>query len=872
MSEVKIKEFAAQIRLPVDRLLDQLEHAGIKGKTGADALSDAEKKTLLLHLQSHAAVKRPEVSMKMRSKSSEIRQTSKTGAAKSVQVEVRKKRRVVMRGGSGTEDHASEVARLEAEKKQREIDRAQADEKRHAQAERLQVEKAAEEAKRQAEEDVSKQRALDEEQKRQTAADELEAEEKARKEQETQSQQAETITPEATETAEITETTAAAETPAAAPKKPDQSVSETVRKQLEARNKKAGKKTLANSELHVRRKHRGTVKRPVATRRRGNLQSTMADQHAFEKPTAPVVYDVAVPETISIGDLAAKMSVKAAEVIKAMMQMGTMATINQVIDQDTAILVVEEMGHGAHPAEPDSPEADLIDIEDDGAEAVSRAPVVTVMGHVDHGKTSILDYIRKAKVASGEAGGITQHIGAYRVSTDSGDICFLDTPGHEAFSAMRARGAKVTDIVVLVVAADDGVKPQTVEAINHAKTSGVPVIVAINKMDKEGADVDRVKQELANHEIVPEDWGGDTLMVEVSAHTGQGIDDLLESIVLQAELLSLEAANTGYARGAVVEARMEKGRGTVATILVSRGQLNKGDIVLVGREYGRIRAMLSDTGKPVKQAGPSTPVEIQGLSGVPVAGDELLVVDSERKAREIATNRQGHYKEVKLAKQQKAKLENMFNEMAEGGSVKSLNLIVKADVQGSVEALTDTLEKLSNEEVRVKVVHSMVGGINESDVNLAVAAGAIMVAFNVRADASSKKMMAKEDIDVHYYSIIYDVVDDVKAAITGMLSPVLREEFVGLVEVREVFHVPKVGAISGCFVKEGMVKRSLPVRVLRDNVVIFDGAIDSLRRFKDDVNEVKNGYECGIGIKNYNDIQPGDQIEVYEVVEQAAKL
>lgn len=876
MSEVKIKEFAAQIRLPVDRLLDQLEHAGIKGKTEADALSDNEKRTLLLHLQSHAAVKRPEVSMKTRSKSSEIRQTSKTGAAKAVQVEVRKKRRVVTRGSS-TEDHATEVARLEAEKKQREIDRAQADEKRQVQAERLQTEKAAEEAKRQAEEDVSKQRALEEEQKRQAAADELEAEEKARKEQEAQAQQtgkpveAEGATVEAEGATKDTETPAAAEaTPS--PKVPDQSVSETVRKQLEARNKKAGKKTLANSELHVRRKHRGTVKRPVATRRRGNLQSSMADQHAFEKPTAPVVYDVAVPETISIGELAAKMSVKAAEVIKAMMQMGTMATINQVIDQDTAILVVEEMGHDAHPAEPDSPEADLISIvEDDGAEAVSRAPVVTVMGHVDHGKTSILDYIREAKVASGEAGGITQHIGAYRVSTESGDICFLDTPGHEAFSAMRARGAKVTDIVVLVVAADDGVKPQTVEAINHAKTSGVPVIVAINKMDKDGADPDRVKQELANHEIVPEDWGGDTLMVEVSAHTGQGIDDLLESIVLQAELLSLVAVNTGNAIGAVVEARMEKGRGTVATILVNRGQLNKGDIVLVGREYGRVRAMISDTGKQVKQAGPSTPVEIQGLSGVPVAGDELLVVESERKAREIATSRQGQYKEVKLAKQQKAKLENMFNEMAEG-NVKSLNLIVKADVQGSVEALSDTLEKLSNEEVRVKVVHSMVGGINESDVNLAVAADAIMVAFNVRADASSKKMMAKEGIDVHYYSIIYDVIDDVRAAITGMLSPVLREEFVGLVEVREVFHVPKAGAISGCFVKEGFVKRSLPVRVLRDSVVIFDGSIDSLRRFKDDVNEVKNGYECGIGIKNYNDIQPGDQIEVYQVVEQAAKL
>ena len=878
MSEVKIKEFAAQIRLPVDRLLDQLEHAGIKGKTEADALSDSEKKTLLLHLQSHASVKRPDATMKMRSKSSEIRQTSKTGAARAVQVEVRKKRRVVTRG-PGAIDHAAEVDRLEAEKKQRQIDRAQAEEKRQAQAERLQTEKAAEDAKRQAEEDASKQRALEEEQKRQAAADELAAEEKAKKELEAQAQQADKVAePEVADAdvdvdadADAASADTKKEPDAATPKVPDQSVSETVRKQLEARNKKAGKKNLANSELHVRRKHRGTVKRPVATRRRGNLQSSMADQHAFERPTAPVVYDVAVPETISVGDLAGKMSVKAAEVIKAMMQMGTMATINQVIDQDTAILVVEEMGHGAHPAEPDSPEADLITIEDDGAVAVSRAPVVTVMGHVDHGKTSILDYIRKAKVASGEAGGITQHIGAYRVSTDNGDICFLDTPGHEAFSAMRARGASVTDIVVLVVAADDGVKPQTIEAINHAKTSGVPVIVAINKMDKEGADPDRVKQELANHEIVPEDWGGDTLMVQVSAHTGDGIDDLLESIVLQAELLSLEAVNTGNAMGAVVEARMEKGRGTVATILVNRGQLNKGDIVLVGREFGRIRAMISDTGQQVKTAGPSTPVEIQGLSGVPVAGDELLVVDSERKAREIATSRQSQYKEVKLAKQQKAKLENMFNQMAEG-DVKNLNLIVKADVQGSVEALTDTLEKLSNEEVRVKVVHSMVGGINESDVNLAVASGAIMVAFNVRADASSKKMMAKEEVDVHYYSIIYDVVDDVKAAITGMLSPVMREEFVGLVEVREVFHVPKVGAISGCFVKEGAVKRSLPVRVLRDNVVIFDGAIDSLRRFKDDVNEVKNGYECGIGIKNYNDIQPGDQIEVYEVVAQAAKL
>ncbi|MCP4010539.1 MAG: translation initiation factor IF-2, partial [Proteobacteria bacterium] len=803
MSEVKIKEFSAQIGLPVERLLDQLSNAGIKGKTVADGLTDGEKKTLLVYLQGQAAAsKKPETNIKSR-KSSEIRQTSKTGAAKAVQVEVRRKRRVVSRG-TPTENRSDEMARLEAEKKQRDIDRAQADELRQAQTERLNAEKAAEQAKRDAEEETSRQRALEEEQKRQQAADELAAEEKAKKEAKEKAEQ-EKIAPE-----ETTAQPASKTPPAAQEKKP------------------AGKKNLAGSELHVRRKHRGNVRRPTPSRRPRNLQSSIADQHVFEKPTAPVVHDVSVPETITVGDLAQRMSVKAAEIIKTMMQMGSMVTINQVIDQDTAMLVVEEMGHNAKPAEPDSPEADLVHVEDEGAEAVARAPVVTVMGHVDHGKTSILDYIREAKVASGEAGGITQHIGAYRVSTSNGDICFLDTPGHEAFSAMRARGAKVTDIVVLVVAGDDGVKPQTVEALNHAKTSGVPLIIAINKMDKEGADPDRVKQELANHEIVPEDWGGDTLMVEVSAHTGQGIDDLLEAIVLQAELLGLTAVDTGNAIGAVVEARIERGRGTVATILVNKGQLNKGDIVLVGREYGRVRAMLSDTGQQVASAGPSTPVEIQGLSGVPVAGDDLMVVDSERKAREIATSRQGQYKDVKLAKQQKAKLENMFNQMEEG-DVKSLNLIVKADVQGSVEALSDTLEKLSNEEVRVKVVHAMVGGINESDVNLAMASDAIMVAFNVRADNASKKLMAKEGVDVHYYSIIYDVVDDVKAAITGMLSPVLREEFVGLVEVREVFNVPKVGAISGCYVKEGFVKRSLPVRVLRDNVVIFDGAIDSLR-------------------------------------------
>ncbi len=842
MSEVKIKEFAAQIGLPVERLLDQLNNAGIKNKAASDALTDDEKKVFLLHLQRSSAAKKPEMNLKS-SKSTQVRQTTRTGAAKSVQVEVRKKRRVV--APSAAQDRTAELQRLEAEKKQRELDRAKAEEARLAREARLNAEKEAERAKQNAEEEASRQRALEEEQKRQAAADELAAQAKAEKEQKEQAEKA---------------------------------ALEKDNQKAEAKQESSGKddsaspkKDLSGSELHVRRKHRGNVKRPVSKRRPKNLQSTIADQHAFEKPTAPVIRDVAVPETITVGDLAQKMSVKAAEVIKVMMDMGSMVTINQVIDQDTAILLVEEMGHNAKPAEETKAEAKLIEVEEDGAEAVSRAPVVTVMGHVDHGKTSILDYIRKTRVASGEAGGITQHIGAYRVSTDSGDICFLDTPGHAAFSAMRARGAKVTDIVILVVAADDGVKPQTVEAINHAKTSEVPLIIAINKMDKEGADPDRVKQELANHEIVPEDWGGDTLMVEVSAETGQGIDDLLEAIVLQAELMTLTAVDTGKAMGAVVEARMEKGRGTVATILVNKGQLNKGDIVLVGREYGRVRAMVSDTGENIQSAGPSTPVEIQGLSGVPVAGDELIVVDSERKAREIATERQGQYKEIKLANQQKAKLENMFNQMEEG-DVKTLNLIVKADVQGSVEALSDTLEKLSHDEVKVKVVHAMVGGINESDVNLAVASDAIMVAFNVRADSASKKLIQKEGIDVHYYSIIYDVVDDVKAAISGMLSPVSREEFVGTVEVREVFQVPKVGAISGCFVKDGFVKRSLPVRVLRDNVVIFDGKIDSLRRFKDDVNEVKAGYECGIGIKNYNDIKPGDQIEVYQVTEQSAKL
>ncbi len=842
MAQVEIKKFAEQIGTPVERLLDQLSNAGVTRKTADDMLSDEEKKALLLHLKSGAAsTQATPLAIKSR-KSTEIRQTSKTGAAKTVQIEVKRKRRVV-RQAQPKPEHQDELRKLEEEKRVREEAReVEEREKAQKEAKQLAERSAREVAEVQEQEKLNAERAVREAKEaeilaKQQAREAAAAEEKSKEEKATANRTA---------------------------------WAEQNKKDKEARDARGKKGGGAGKELHVKRSHRGNVKRPAPVRRNKNVQSAMADQHAFELPTAPVIYDVEIPETLTVADLALKLSVKAAEVIKVMMTMGSMATINQVIDQDTAILVVEEMGHNAKPEELGDPEKDIVEDESEG-EQVARAPVVTVMGHVDHGKTSILDYIRNAKVASGEAGGITQHIGAYRVKTDNGDVCFVDTPGHEAFSAMRARGAKVTDIVVLVVAGDDGVKPQTVEALNHAKTAEVPVIVAINKMDKEGADPERVKQELANHEIVSEDWGGDTLMVEVSAITGDGIDNLLETILLQAEIMSLTATAEGRASGSVVEARMEKGRGAVATILVRNGELKRGDTVLVGREFGRVRVMLSDTGETVSNALPSTPVEIQGLSGVPVAGDDLNVVDSERKAREVATHRQSQYKDLKLAKQQSAKLENMFNQMEEG-DVKTLNLIIKADVQGSVEALTASLEKLSNEEVRVKVVHGMVGGVNESDTNLAVASDAIMIAFNVRADAASRKIIEKEEVDIHYYAIIYDVIDDIKAAISGMLSPILREEFHGLVEVRDVFRVPKMGAIAGSYVKEGAVKRNLPVRVLRDNVVIFDGQIDSLRRFKDDVNEVKAGYECGIGIKNYDDVQPGDQIEVYQVVEQKATL
>ncbi|MFJ5381690.1 translation initiation factor IF-2 [Cupriavidus sp. CER94] len=609
-------------------------------------------------------------------------------------------------------------------------------------------------------------------------------------------------------------------------------------------------------------------------RGRGGKQHGDDGRSNFQAPTEPVVREVHVPETVSVADLAHKMAVKASEVIKQMMKLGQMVTINQVLDQETAMIVVEEMGHKAYAAKLDDPEALLLVTEGEeqtDAELLPRPPVVTVMGHVDHGKTSLLDYIRRTKVAAGEAGGITQHIGAYHVETDRGVITFLDTPGHEAFTAMRARGAKATDIVILVVAADDGVMPQTKEAIAHAKAAGVPIVVAITKVDKPEANPDRVKQELVAEQVVPEEYGGDSPFVPVSAKTGQGIEDLLENVLLQAEVLELRAPVDAPAKGLVVEAQLDKGKGPIATILVSSGTLKRGDVVLAGSAYGRVRAMLDENGKPAKEAGPSIPVEIQGLSEVPAAGEEVLVLPDERKAREIALFRQGKFRDVKLAKQQAAKLETMLEQMAEG-EVQTLPLIVKADVQGSQEALVQSLQKLSTAEVRVQIVHGGVGGISESDVNLATASKAVIIGFNVRADAGARKLAEHNGIDIRYYNIIYDAVDEIKAAMSGMLAPEKRETTIGQVEVRQVFRVPKVGAVAGCMVTDGLVKRTSLVRVLRNNVVIHDGELDSLKRFKDDVKEVKQGFECGLSIKNFNDVQEGDQLEVYEITEVARTL
>ncbi len=847
MSRITINHFAKQVGTNIDKLLGQLEQAGIQGKTRDDLLEDHEKITLLQFLQGGEAQResgRQQITLK-RKTTNEIKQTSRTGAARTVQVEVKKRRTFVRRSV------------IEAQQAEQANKRRVRDEEEKRRREESQTNAA-----RQPDQDNKVKQV-----KGQEAAD-AQVEEKPETQKQPIPKDATAEAAQATQVAPVEEQITPAVTPLVAPgtPKPPKPVEDTAPKK--SRKQKKGK--AGRAELHVAKGH-GAKKRRKPIRKSSKISSTISDAHGFAMPTEPVIHEVNIPESITVGELAQAMSIKAGEVIKSMMSMGFMVTINQLLDQDTATLLVEEMGHVAKAMAQEDPESLLLAQANAHQELKPRPPVVTVMGHVDHGKTSLLDYIRKTKVADGEAGGITQHIGAYKVKIKQGEICFLDTPGHEAFSAMRVRGGKAADLVILVVAADDGVKPQTIEAINHARAAEVPLIVAINKIDRQQADVEKVKQELTKHEVISEALGGEVLMNEVSALSGQGVEELLEAVLLQAEVLDLKAREAGPATGQVVEARLDKGRGCVATVLVQQGTLHKGDVVLAGREFGRVRVLTDEQGRPVNQAGPSTPVEIQGLSGVPVAGDDLFVVADERKAREIAFHRQSKHKEAKLAKQQKAKLESMFSRMDEG-ETQSLNLLVKADVQGSVEALSEAIQKMSMENVHVNVVHGMVGGITESDVNLAVASGAIIIGFNVRADATARKLIENEGIKVHYHNIIYDVIDLVKLSVSGMLSPIIKEQQVGLAEVRDVFKAPKIGAIAGSYVVDGTVKRNLPVRVLRDNIVIFEGAIDSLRRFKDDVAEVKSGIECGIGIRNYNDVKVGDQIEVFEIFETAQQL
>ncbi|RZN57120.1 translation initiation factor IF-2 [Avibacterium paragallinarum] len=818
------------------------------------------------------------LSLQRRTKTT-VSATTSSGKSKAVQVEVRKKRTVPTEAAKRAEEEARLKAQQEAERKEaekKEAERKAAEEKAAAEKAAAEKAKATENAKKEQKvatkaEDKEKERLKAEEAELRRKADELarqKAEEQARKAAEEAKRYADLADAEESSENTADDYTDEHLTSSYAREAEDEEIRRNENrgrgKNKVAKAKKGGREEESSkNDREANRKNGKDFKAGKGAK--GKKGSSL--QQGFTKPAAPVNRDVVIGETITVAELANKMAVKATEIIKTMMKMGEMVTINQVIDQETAQLVAEEMGHKVILHKENELEESVLGDRDVNAEKVTRAPVVTIMGHVDHGKTSLLDYIRKAKVAAGEAGGITQHIGAYHVETDDGKmITFLDTPGHAAFTSMRARGAKATDIVVLVVAADDGVMPQTIEAIQHAKAAGVPIVVAVNKIDKPEANPDRVEQELLQHEVIAEKFGGDTQFVYVSAKKGTGVDELLDAILLQSEVLELSAVKDGMATGVVIESYLDKGRGPVATILVQSGILRRGDIVLCGFEYGRVRAMRDENGKEISEAGPSIPVEVLGLSGVPSAGDEATVVRDEKKAREVALYRQGKFREVKLARQQKAKLENMFSNMAEG-DVAELNVIVKADVQGSVEAIVQALQELSTPEVKVNVVGSGVGGITETDATLAAASNAIIVGFNVRADASARRIIENENIDLRYYSIIYELLNEIKAAMSGMLQPEFKQEIIGLAEVRDVFRHPKFGAIAGCMVTEGVVKRNNPIRVLRDNVVIFEGELESLRRFKDDVAEVRNGMECGIGVKNYNDVKVGDQIEVFEVVE-----
>jgi len=962
MSSNTVAQFAIELKMPADVLLEQLRAAGVQIKSVADEVTDADKAKLLDSLRrAHGGSEGNKITLTRR-QTSEIRQADSSGRSRTISVEVRKKRTFVKRDPSELVAEAKAVVDQEASKAaadQAEVERLEAARAEAARAELAAKEEAArleaaraEAARLEAEAQAAEAARAKEAAQAQAAA---EAELAARAQAEPSAAQAQAAAADTTSSAPVSTPSSEPAAPIAkksaapgrvavkasaspAPSEAD-AARERARKAAEAEaaalremlsrprkvlkapepeegagisgtlHKPAGKtvakkdaKPAATVDSRKPGKSEGTAwvddgsrKKPasktdVATTGasrdgwktagkaggrggkggRGNKQA-QADRR--EPQVAEfIAREVHVPETITVADLAHKMSIKAAEVIKQLMKLGQMVTINQVLDQETAMIVVEELGHIAIAAKLDDPEAflDSVEGETSEAEALPRAPVVTVMGHVDHGKTSLLDYIRRAKVASGEAGGITQHIGAYSVKTSRGVVTFLDTPGHEAFTAMRARGAQATDIVILVVAADDGVMPQTREAIHHAKAAGVPIVVAINKIDKPEANPDRVKQELVAEEVVPEEYGGDVPFVPVSAKTGQGIDDLLENVLLQAEMLELKAPVDAPAKGLVIEARLDKGRGPVATILVQSGTLSRGDAVLAGASYGRVRAMLNENGKPITTAGPSTPVEIQGLTDVPAAGDEVIAMSDERKAREIALFRQGKFRDVKLARQQAAKLESMFDNLGEG--VQTLALIVKTDVQGSQEALVQSLLKLSTDEVRVQVVHAAVGGISESDVNLAIASNAVIIGFNVRAEQSAKKLAEHNGIDLRYYNIIYDAIDDVRNAMSGMLAPEKREEVIGMVEIREIFTVSRVGNIAGCMVTDGVVRRDSQIRLLRNHVVHWTGSIESLRRFKDDVKEVKSGFDCGITLKGNNDIQVGDQLEVFEIKEIARTL
>ena len=907
MSATTVSQFAVELKMPVAALLEQLDKAGV-GKSGSnDTLNDQDKNRLLDYLRrAHGDESKAKITL-TRKQTSEIKATDSHGRARTVQVEVRKKRVLVKREVG---EHVAEadvdvsamadeepvvdavlepVVEAEPEPVVEVIPEPEPEPEPEPVIEapvEAMVEDSAEVVVEKPAPVVLDRAAIIGE--KELKARELEArrynqlreiqerelrEKQAREAQLVQMRQQAEVAAAAAKAAEEAKNVAAAQA------KSGEGVEKgTLHKKPDAPGKKGDKGRVADDG-----KRRGGLKTrgsDVGTSwkdgRHGHKKSNKGDdgQGSFQAPTEPMVREIHVPETISVADLAHKMAVKATEVIKTMMKMGSMVTINQVLDQETAIIVVEEMGHKGVAAMLDDPDA-FLEVTQGGEHKdvplEPRAPVVTVMGHVDHGKTSLLDYIRRAKVAAGEAGGITQHIGAYHVETDRGMVTFLDTPGHEAFTAMRARGAKATDIVILVVASDDGVMPQTKEAIHHAKAAGVPLVVAINKMDKPDANPERVKQELVAEGVIPEEYGGDSPFVPVSAKKGTGIDELLEQVLLQAEVLELTAQKDAPAKGLIIEARLDKGRGAVATMLVQSGTLKRGDIVLAGQVFGRVRAMLDENGKPITEAGPSIPVEILGLSDVPAAGEEAIVLADEKKAREIALFRQGKFRDVKLAKQQAAKLENMFQQMEEGVT-KTLPLIVKADVQGSQEALVQTLSKLSNEEVRVQIIHGAVGAISESDVNLAQASGAVIIGFNTRADAGSRKLAENFGVDIRYYNVIYDAVDEVKAALSGMLSPEKREQITGMVEIRQVFLVSKVGAIAGCYVQEGFIKRNSRVRLLRNNVVQWDGELDSLKRFKDDVKEVRSNFECGLSLRGNNDIKEGDHLEVYEIQEVARSL